>query len=303
MAEIKTQDPTSTEELIKSAGFSLWQAYCDMKAQCEELREQLESLRATSQPVGVPEVEFDGYKGLNNVRWYINELHRVRIINQWLADAYCNKLREFVKTKHRGNQLDQRDVELRTNNEIADLWRGCKSQVENYWAVGQDKPDMQQFERIHDDVTKRLLSVLTASPTPPAAPEQVPTRPANSQEWAGMDGAIAWHLIERHADNWADVGLMMGEWLAANRSATPTAAGDEAKTTGIEALGDAIERALDEAPVSDVLSIITGTFVSLVTELTRRAGHNADKEIKVDGGDQRDITIHAAKAEAGKVGG
>ena len=38
------------------------------------------------------------------------------------------------------------------------------------------------------------------------------------QHWAGMDGATAWHLIDRHAENWADVGLMMDAWLEANRS-------------------------------------------------------------------------------------
>ena len=48
------------------------------------------------------------------------------------------------------------------------------------------------------------------------APE--PTVPDNMQDWKGMDGAIAWHLIERHADNWADIGKMMGEWLAANQT-------------------------------------------------------------------------------------
>ena len=31
----------------------------------------------------------------------------------------------------------------------------------------------------------------------------------NSQNWAGMDGAIAWHLIERHAEGWGDIGKMM----------------------------------------------------------------------------------------------
>lgn len=36
------------------------------------------------------------------------------------------------------------------------------------------------------------------------------------QRWKGMDGAIAYHLIERHADNWADVGVMMNAWLEAN---------------------------------------------------------------------------------------
>jgi len=38
----------------------------------------------------------------------------------------------------------------------------------------------------------------------------------NSQKWAGMDGAIAFHLIERHADGWNDIRKMMGEWLSAN---------------------------------------------------------------------------------------
>jgi hypothetical protein len=63
----------------------------------------------------------------------------------------------------------------------------------------------------------------------------------------------------------------------------------------IDKLGKAIESALDEAPVSDVLSILTGAFVGLTVELVRRQGHDVREEIKVDGGNQRDITIHAAK--------
>ncbi|SAK65896.1 hypothetical protein AWB80_03115 [Caballeronia pedi] len=65
--------------------------------------------------------------------------------------------------------------------------------------------------------------------------------------------------------------------------------------TAIEKLGTAIEAALEEAPVGDVLSILTGAFVGLTIELVRRQGHDVEKEIKVDGGDQRDITIHAPK--------
>jgi len=42
-----------------------------------------------------------------------------------------------------------------------------------------------------------------------------------SQEWKGMDGAIAWHLIDRHADNWNEAGEMMNAWLEANRQAGP----------------------------------------------------------------------------------
>ena len=37
------------------------------------------------------------------------------------------------------------------------------------------------------------------------------------QDWKGMDGAIAFHLIERHADGWHQVGEMMDAWLEANR--------------------------------------------------------------------------------------
>ena len=46
--------------------------------------------------------------------------------------------------------------------------------------------------------------------------EQEPTVPKNMQEWKGMDGATAYLLIDRHADNWADAKQMMEEWLEAN---------------------------------------------------------------------------------------
>ena len=46
--------------------------------------------------------------------------------------------------------------------------------------------------------------------------EPVTTVDDNSQKWAGMDGAIAFHLIERHADGWNDIRKMMEEWLSAN---------------------------------------------------------------------------------------
>ena len=47
------------------------------------------------------------------------------------------------------------------------------------------------------------------------------TIPDASQDWAGMSGIDAFLLIQRHADGWADVNKMMGEWLAVN---TPPAA-------------------------------------------------------------------------------
>lgn len=46
----------------------------------------------------------------------------------------------------------------------------------------------------------------------------------DNQDWAGMDGATAWHLMDRHANNWAEIGKMMDAWLAANRKpAVPVA--------------------------------------------------------------------------------
>lgn len=44
---------------------------------------------------------------------------------------------------------------------------------------------------------------------------EVPTIDRGSQNWKALDGATAFHLIERHADGWADVAQMMDEWLEA----------------------------------------------------------------------------------------
>lgn len=47
--------------------------------------------------------------------------------------------------------------------------------------------------------------------------ERTITVPDQMQDWKGMDGAIAFHLIERHANGWDDASKMMHEWLEANR--------------------------------------------------------------------------------------
>ncbi len=65
--------------------------------------------------------------------------------------------------------------------------------------------------------------------------------------------------------------------------------------TPIEKLGQAISDSLDEAPAADVLTILTGAFVGLTVEMVRRQGHDIGKVITVDGGKERDITIHAPK--------
>jgi hypothetical protein len=43
------------------------------------------------------------------------------------------------------------------------------------------------------------------------------------------------------------------------------------------------------------LVIVTGTFVSLTLEVMRRNGHESTGEVRIDGGTNRDVTIHAQK--------
>ena len=51
--------------------------------------------------------------------------------------------------------------------------------------------------------------------------------------------------------------------------------------------------------VATALAAVTGCFVSLTLEVLRRKGHVPDGDIKIDGGTNRDITIHASKMKAG----
>jgi len=59
-------------------------------------------------------------------------------------------------------------------------------------------------------------AILAAAPADPIA-EYTADQARDCQDWRGMDGATAWHLIDRHASGWSDIGRMMDAWLAANR--------------------------------------------------------------------------------------
>ena len=52
---------------------------------------------------------------------------------------------------------------------------------------------------------------------------------------------------------------------------------------------------LVETDADAALQLITGMFVGLTLEYMRRRGHEPSGEIRIDGGHQRDITIHAEK--------
>lgn len=41
------------------------------------------------------------------------------------------------------------------------------------------------------------------------------------QDWAKIDPATAFHLIDRHAENWAHTGVLMERWARAWVKANP----------------------------------------------------------------------------------
>lgn len=57
----------------------------------------------------------------------------------------------------------------------------------------------------------------------------------------------------------------------------------------------AFDTYLDEAGVADALSAATTIFVSLVVSYTGARGHDTNQPITINGGENRDITIHAPK--------
>jgi cell division ATPase FtsA len=70
---------------------------------------------------------------------------------------------------------------------------------------------------------------------------------------------------------------------------------EDMNKVAIERLGDAIATAVQTADVQDVLALLTGSFVSLTLEMLRRGGHDPKGDVLLDGGENRDITIHAPK--------
>ena len=61
---------------------------------------------------------------------------------------------------------------------------------------------------------------------------------------------------------------------------------------------DAFDALIEELGPADALAVITGTFVHLTLAVVKHAGHSIDGDLKIDGGKQRDITIHAPKVAA-----
>ena len=69
------------------------------------------------------------------------------------------------------------------------------------------------------NLNKRLrIYAAMVDAAPPGPHDTMMVAEARScQNWRGMDGATAFHLIDRHADGWGDACKMMSAWAEANR--------------------------------------------------------------------------------------
>ena len=63
------------------------------------------------------------------------------------------------------------------------------------------------FDRAADELERLRAQVEPLTPT---------VEDINAQQWAGMDGATAFLLIDRHAEGWAHCGRLMEAWRTAN---------------------------------------------------------------------------------------
>lgn len=67
--------------------------------------------------------------------------------------------------------------------------------------------------------------------------------------------------------------------------------------SALEEMAASIERALDECVTSEVLSVLTGAFVGVTLAVAKAHGCDTNTAFLIDGGESRDITIHAPKGE------
>ncbi len=74
----------------------------------------------------------------------------------------------------------------------------------------------EALESVHGLSGINMSKPLAAIRAARAQQEELNEWAKDQQHWDKVDGAIAWHLIDRHADNWEETGAMMDAWLRAN---------------------------------------------------------------------------------------
>jgi restriction endonuclease Mrr len=119
-----------------------------------------------------------------------------------------------------------------------------------------------------------------------------------------------WHQIDYNGHYGTEIVLdtgatiRVGEWtnqvedaLCKALASPVVEAAPPSPEAALEGMVDALTKALDEAPLNDVLSTATAMFVTLITDVCKHKGHDESLPITVDGGDNRDITIHPLKKQ------
>ncbi len=94
---------------------------------------------------------------------------------------------------------------------------------------------------------------------------------------------------------------LLGGILPVEPPAAPGVVAKSMTKAAVEARVTAAILDLTDISASDALSIATGVFVSLVLNVVRSSGHDISGEVKVDGGQNRDITIGAPKNQMEKA--
>ena len=128
------------------------------------------------------------------------------------------------------------------------------------------------------------------------------------EDYINPEGDVALHW--QPAGYYAGSGLQ-GSWIdfqsgywaghAAAKAETAAAAAKErewANRSAHDLFLAAFDTYLDEVGVAGALSAATTIFVSLVVSYTKARGHDADRPITINGGENRDVTIHALKEGA-----
>jgi hypothetical protein len=176
-----------------------------------------------------------------------------------------------------------------------------------------EQASCEDFDKVAYDAARAAVLARLATPAPVTAAQaevdklraqveqlqamledRVSRKPNDEQEWAKVDGAIAFHLIERHADNWHDAGNMMESWARA-RLAAPAAAQavrvpevPDNIVYGIAAYGN--ERA-DDDPKS------AATFGKVITDIRALLAAAPAAPTAKEAGQVRDAALEdAAKA-------
>lgn len=128
-----------------------------------------------------------------------------RLHGQASGPAIREVLRQLVSDIH----FYQVTTPAPAGDDAKDLRNRCAELVDIHDDAQNNPPEARCYvEGSYAAIVGELRVALAAACLPEWKPD-------TSQEWARLDGGSAFHMIERHAEDWADTGRMMETWLRA----------------------------------------------------------------------------------------